>query len=299
MQQRARLKALDRFKAAAKVAANGARSAHSVLVATDVAARGLDVKGVESVIHHRRHAPHQRSTRTFTEADAPVARICEAPRCLSSSERALEVLLSAQKSQSQRPAGRVPGGGGDALRAEQTVSQHEKDRQQPRSQAKGQGGQGMASDERRGARIALSESESDEDLQEPQPRPGARSASAAADERTLRAELAHAHQTSRAHRHSLIGSAKFPTRGGGDALIRAERARALEEDAVSPPTCSDGAARRAAEKKARRALTRRHRRRRRGRRHGQTSQEVASPPCTPTPPREDRARARPALAPVL
>ena len=36
-----------------------------------------------------------------------------------------------------------------------------------------------------------------------------------------------------AHRHSLIGSAKFPTRGGGDALIRAKRARALEEDAVS------------------------------------------------------------------
>jgi ATP-dependent RNA helicase DDX24/MAK5 len=42
-QQRQRLKALDRFRA----------SAQGVLVATDVAARGLDVKGVESVVHYQ------------------------------------------------------------------------------------------------------------------------------------------------------------------------------------------------------------------------------------------------------
>eukprot|EP00798_Chlamydomonas_sp_ICE-L_P025418 gene25418-11077_t len=42
-QQRQRLKALDRFKT----------EAHGVLVATDVAARGLDVKGVRCVIHYQ------------------------------------------------------------------------------------------------------------------------------------------------------------------------------------------------------------------------------------------------------
>lgn len=41
MQQRARLKALDRFKA----------TQHGVLLATDVAARGLDIPGVQLVIH--------------------------------------------------------------------------------------------------------------------------------------------------------------------------------------------------------------------------------------------------------
>ena len=42
-QQRQRLKALDRFKA----------NADGVLVATDVAARGLDVKGVQTVVHYQ------------------------------------------------------------------------------------------------------------------------------------------------------------------------------------------------------------------------------------------------------
>jgi ATP-dependent RNA helicase DDX24/MAK5 len=43
MQQRARLKALDRFKS----------SKASALIATDVAARGLDIKGVELVVHYQ------------------------------------------------------------------------------------------------------------------------------------------------------------------------------------------------------------------------------------------------------
>jgi len=43
MQQRARLKALDRFKSASA----------SALIATDVAARGLDIKGVELVVHYQ------------------------------------------------------------------------------------------------------------------------------------------------------------------------------------------------------------------------------------------------------
>ena len=43
MQQRARLKALDRFKS----------NQATALIATDVAARGLDIKGVELVVHYQ------------------------------------------------------------------------------------------------------------------------------------------------------------------------------------------------------------------------------------------------------
>eukprot|EP00268_Persea_americana_P017430 TRINITY_DN18394_c0_g2_i2.p1 TRINITY_DN18394_c0_g2~~TRINITY_DN18394_c0_g2_i2.p1 ORF type:complete len:826 (+),score=210.34 TRINITY_DN18394_c0_g2_i2:168-2645(+) len=46
MQQRARLKAIDRFRA----------SEHGILVATDVAARGLDIPGVRTVVHYQ--LPH-------------------------------------------------------------------------------------------------------------------------------------------------------------------------------------------------------------------------------------------------
>jgi len=43
MQQRARLKAVDRFMASEDV----------VLVATDVAARGIDIKDVKYVVHYQ------------------------------------------------------------------------------------------------------------------------------------------------------------------------------------------------------------------------------------------------------
>ena len=48
MQQRQRLKALDRFKRASETPGTGA-----ALIATDVAARGLDVEGVRTVIHYQ------------------------------------------------------------------------------------------------------------------------------------------------------------------------------------------------------------------------------------------------------
>ena len=65
MQQRARLKYLDRFRAAASTAGNnesnetaveragGLKKRTSVLVATDVAARGIDVKGIDLVVHYQ------------------------------------------------------------------------------------------------------------------------------------------------------------------------------------------------------------------------------------------------------
>ncbi len=43
MQQRQRLKAMDRFK----------REERGVLIATDVAARGLDIEGIRCVIHYQ------------------------------------------------------------------------------------------------------------------------------------------------------------------------------------------------------------------------------------------------------
>jgi len=54
MQQRARLKYLDRFRAASGSGAGGAGARRtSVLVATDVAARGIDIKGVDLVVHYQ------------------------------------------------------------------------------------------------------------------------------------------------------------------------------------------------------------------------------------------------------
>lgn len=52
MQQRARLKYLDRFRSGASASASGKKTT-SVLVATDVAARGLDVKGIDLVVHYQ------------------------------------------------------------------------------------------------------------------------------------------------------------------------------------------------------------------------------------------------------
>jgi ATP-dependent RNA helicase DDX24/MAK5 len=57
MQQRARLKYLDRFRQGAAGAGAsstfGNKKTTSVLVATDVAARGLDVKGIDLVVHYQ------------------------------------------------------------------------------------------------------------------------------------------------------------------------------------------------------------------------------------------------------
>jgi hypothetical protein len=70
--QRARLKRLDRFKA----------TSNAVLVATDVAGRGLDIKGVEFVVNYQ---VAQRATRNATQcadvATARVATACVATAC--------------------------------------------------------------------------------------------------------------------------------------------------------------------------------------------------------------------------
>ena len=54
MQQRARLKYLDRFRSSVGGGGcGGGKNTTSVLVATDVAARGLDVKGIDLVVHYQ------------------------------------------------------------------------------------------------------------------------------------------------------------------------------------------------------------------------------------------------------
>ena len=73
-QQRQRLKALDRFKA----------SEQGVLVATDVAARGLDVRGVATVVHFQLPASADtyihRSGRTGRAAEAGVSIALVSPK---------------------------------------------------------------------------------------------------------------------------------------------------------------------------------------------------------------------------
>ncbi|PKA62745.1 DEAD-box ATP-dependent RNA helicase 13 [Apostasia shenzhenica] len=62
MQQRSRLKAMDRFR----------ESEHGVLIATDVAARGLDIPGIRTVIHYQ--LPH--STEVYIHRSGRTARAC-------------------------------------------------------------------------------------------------------------------------------------------------------------------------------------------------------------------------------
>lgn len=62
MQQRARLKAIDRFRS----------NEHAILVATDVAARGLDIPGVRTVVHYQ--LPH--SAEVYVHRSGRTARAC-------------------------------------------------------------------------------------------------------------------------------------------------------------------------------------------------------------------------------
>ncbi|KAK4053043.1 ATP-dependent RNA helicase [Microbotryomycetes sp. JL201] len=95
MQQRARLKALDRFKAAD----NG------VLLATDVAARGLDIPSVHHVVHFQL----PRSADTYVHRSGRTARAGErglALQIVSPEEKQTQRLLMAQLGRSQQQQGR-------------------------------------------------------------------------------------------------------------------------------------------------------------------------------------------------
>lgn len=70
MPQKARLRSLERFAAAGATKKNPAGSKMSVLVATDVAARGLDIPEVEMVVHY--HVP--RAADTYVHRSGRTAR---------------------------------------------------------------------------------------------------------------------------------------------------------------------------------------------------------------------------------
>jgi len=52
MQQRQRLKNLDRFKQGVKDCENKKQGSSAILVCTDVASRGLDIPNVANVLHY-------------------------------------------------------------------------------------------------------------------------------------------------------------------------------------------------------------------------------------------------------
>lgn len=92
MQQRQRLKNLDRFKT----------RTNTVLVATDVAARGLDISGIEHVVHYQvprtTDAYVHRSGRTARASSSGMSVILQAPeetraykRIIADLDRATEV----------------------------------------------------------------------------------------------------------------------------------------------------------------------------------------------------------------
>ena len=238
MQQRARLKALDRFKAAAAAADKGDRHAHSVLVATDVAARGLDVKGVELVIHYQiplsADTYIHRSGRTgrADKLGAAVSLVTPKDRA-----RYYSLLKSLNRDGPLDPFPIAEETLTDASRRLAVTRKIDK-LSHAKKKAKADKEWRKTNAEELG--IILSESESDEDLQEYQEDQSAK-ITAAANERKLRAELdAMIAIPLGSHRHSLIGSAKFPSRGGGDALLKAKRARARDESNVSAVAMLNG-----------------------------------------------------------
>jgi len=69
MQQRARLKALERFRA----------TPHCVLLASDVAARGIDVRGVDYVVHYQL----PRSAELYVHRSGRTARAAASGTCIA------------------------------------------------------------------------------------------------------------------------------------------------------------------------------------------------------------------------
>ena len=225
MQQRMRLKALDRFKGALK------SGRHSVLVATDVAARGLDVKGVELVIHYQ----IPRSADTYIHRSGRTGRADQrgaAVSLVTPKERAQYYALLKTLNR-DGPLDAFPIAEETLIEASRRLAVARKIDRLAHSKKKAKADKEWRQANAEELGIILSETESDEDLQEYQEERGAER-EAAKNERKYRDELARLLvKPLGSHRHSLIGSAKFPTRGGGEALLKAKNARLNAERVVS------------------------------------------------------------------
>lgn len=232
MQQRARLKALDRFKAAAaKTMASGGRAAHSVLVATDVAARGLDVKGVELVIHYQ--IPLSADTYIHRSGRTGRADKQGAAVSLVTPKERQQYYALLKSLNRDGPLDPFPIAEETLIEASRRLAVTKKIDKLSHTKQKKKADKEWRKSNAEELGIILSESESDEELQEyHEDRSAARNDDVR--ERSLRNELdAMLSKPLGAHRHSLIGSAKFPSRGGGAALARAKRARDAHESRVS------------------------------------------------------------------
>jgi len=225
MQQRMRLKGLDRFKSALK---NGK---HSVLVATDVAARGLDVKGVELVIHYQ----IPRSADTYIHRSGRTGRADQlgaAVSLVTPKERAQYYALLKSLNR-DGPLDAFPIAEETLIEASRRLAVARKIDRLAHTKKKSKADKEWRRTNAEELGIILSESESDDDLQEYHEEQSAKN-EAAKNERKFRAELDRMLAIPLgSHRHSLIGSAKFPSRGGGEALLKAKNARLNAERSVS------------------------------------------------------------------
>ncbi|KAL8724216.1 MAG: hypothetical protein Q9181_006927 [Wetmoreana brouardii] len=108
MPQKARLRAVERFASSKETNGKGGGKGGCILIATDVAARGLDIANVDAVVHY--HLPRaadmyvHRSGRTARKGNAGVSILLCAPEEVAGTRRLVAQVHAAQSQTSGKKA---------------------------------------------------------------------------------------------------------------------------------------------------------------------------------------------------